>query len=81
MDILHLAVDSFVKRVEHFSSSLRIRRGGCNSRDLSKCTFCKKSCGVSLRPIPSSSSSSSALVVSPLSRITTTGGVHTAQGV
>ena len=42
MDILHLAVDSFVPRVEHPSSSLRIRRGGCNSRDLFKCTSRKK---------------------------------------
>ena len=41
-DILYFAVDSFVLRVEHPSSSLRIRHGGYNSRDISKCASRKK---------------------------------------
>ena len=40
-DILYMAIDIFVPRVEHPPNSLRIRRGGCNSRDLSKCA-CRK---------------------------------------
>jgi len=41
-NILYFAVDSFVPRVEHPSSNLRIRHGGYNSRDISKCASRKK---------------------------------------
>ena len=37
-----MAIDIFVPRVEHPPNSLRIRRGRCNSRDLSKCASRKR---------------------------------------